>query len=83
MASLSVLSIAISSFPKSVYAEMASSSRMTGSAASLPNIDISSLKGTMMVPVKDGAVGGDSFPAENLWNNEDETLLVFVVRRPG
>jgi hypothetical protein len=37
----------------------------------------------MMVPVKDGAVGGDSFPAENLWNNEDETLLVFVVRRPG
>ena len=84
VASLSVLSIALSALPRPIYAEMASSSRkMTGSAAGLPLIDISSLKGTSMRTIKDGEVAGESFMQEDLWKNDDETLLVFVVRRPG
>ena len=84
VASLSVISIVFSSLPKPVHAEMATSTRkMTGSAAGLPSIDINTLKGTMMLPIKNGAVAGESFPAEKLWQNEDESLIVFVVRRPG
>ena len=83
-ASLSAISIAFLSLPKPVHADMATSTwKMTGSAAGLPNIDISTLKGTMMVPIKNGAVAGDSFAVENLWQNDDETLIVYVVRRPG
>ena len=82
-ASISLLSLALTTFPRAVHAESIMSARkMTGSAAGLPPIDMGNLVGTYMVPVKGGKVAGPAFPAEELWNN-DETVIIFVVRRPG
>ena len=59
---------------------VASSSKMSVSAN-----DLSSVADVSLVPVKNGAIGGASFKAEELWKElpSDDALIIHVVRRPG
>mgnify|MGYP005707219011 CR=1 FL=1 len=47
--------------------------------------DLSAVAATSLVPVKDGAIAGDPFRAEDLWKNvpADECVIIHIVRRPG
>ena len=48
-------------------------------------IDIAKVAATSLVPVKDGAVAGEPFRADELWKDvpADEAVIIHVVRRPG
>lgn len=50
-----------------------------------PHIDIAKVAATSLVPVKDGAVAGEPFRADELWKDvpADEAVIIHVVRRPG
>ena len=68
---------------KSHFCAFASSAKMSLSAQDLPVL--STISDVSLVPVKNGAVSGDSFKAAELWKDmhPDDALIIHIVRRPG